>query len=263
LRFTAGAGDAGRLAAEIEPGRCAAVVSAGGDGTLNEVLNGLADPSAPLAMLPLGTANVLACELRLPRRPGAIAEMIAAGRTVSAAIGVAAGRRFLLFVGAGLDGAMVERVEQVRRGPLGKHRWLLPVLQVVWRLPRHVLAVETAEGERRGDLSEVLATRVRNYGGVMRMPGGMRIDDGLLHVICFRQRTRWAFFRAALRAALGRLRPGRDVEILETRALRIHCADPVPYQVDGDLGGRAPVDVRLDPVSARLLVPEEYRPVPV
>jgi hypothetical protein len=86
-----------------------ALVAVGGDGTVNEVLSGMPDPARPLAMLPVGTANVLA-SVRLPRAPAALAALIARGRTRLHALGVANGRRFLLFCGAGVDGAVVERL---------------------------------------------------------------------------------------------------------------------------------------------------------
>jgi diacylglycerol kinase family enzyme len=255
LSFTAAAGDAQRLAAGCSPGRQDAVLVVGGDGTLNAVLNGLPDPSLPLGVLPMGTANVLACELRLPRDPDRLAALVADGHTTRAAIGRANGRRFLLFVGAGLDGAMVERVEQVRRGTLGKWRWFAPVLHVVWRWPLQSLWVETDAGTRLDGVSEVLVTRVANYGGVMRMPVDLRIGESSFAVLCFRQRTRLGYLLAALRASFGRLRPGIDVEVLLARAVRIGASEPAPFQIDGDFGGRTPLDISLDETEARLVTP--------
>lgn len=256
LRFTERAGDARALAGAATPDAWDVVVSVGGDGTLNEVLNGLPDPTLPIAQLPLGTANVLACELGLPRRPDRVAAAIAGGAVRSMAIGTANGRRFLLFAGAGLDAAMVERVEQVRKGRLGKWRWVAPVLHVVRHLPRHAITVETDAGERRTDLTQALVTRVRSYGGVFRMPAEIDPGDGLLHVVCFRQRTRWQWLRTAFAAWVTGLRAGRHCELLRARAVRIEGPDaPVPYHVDGDFGGRSPLEVALLPAAARVVVP--------
>ncbi len=262
LRFTADAGDVVRFAHDADPRRFAAVVSVGGDGTLNTVLDNLPDPTVPLAMMPYGTANVLAHELRLPRAPADLALAIDAGRTIGAAIGLAQPlrpegarpRRFLLFAGAGLDGAMVEELERVRRGTLGKLRWVKPVLTIVRHLPRHRLRIETDTGEVRDDLSEALVTRVRSYGGVFAMPGPIDIEDRVFHVLCFRQRTRWQWLRAAFRAWLGRLRLGTDVEHLTARTVRIDAAASTPYHLDGDFGGRTPLRLELDPRQARLVV---------
>lgn len=256
LRFTVCAGDARRFAAEATPDRYDLVIAVGGDGTLNEILNGLPDPSLPIAQLPIGTANVLACELKLPRDPKRLAAMIAAGATRSLAIGAANGRRFLLFTGAGLDGAMVERLEKVRKGRLGKWRWIAPVLHVVRRLPCYSITLETDGGERRERLTAALVTRVREYGGVFRMPAGIDPDTGGFHVVCFRQRTRWQWLRAAFVAWIGGLRAGRDCEVITARSVRITCdEEAVPYQTDGDFGGRGPIQIELLPEPARIVAP--------
>lgn len=254
--FTTRGGDARRIATGLDPKHVDVAVAVGGDGTLNEVADGLREPSLPLAMLPMGTANVLACELRLPRRVPALADAIAAGRTRAHAIGIANGRRFLLFCGAGLDGAMVERVEQVRTGTLGKTKWVAPVLHVVRHLPRHSIDVELDDGTRREDLSEVMVARVRSYGGVFMLPRAVDAADPVFFVLCFRQRTRRAWFRAAAAACcLGGLRDGVHCELLRATGARVHAATPAPYQIDGDLGGRTPIEIDLLAEPARLVVP--------
>jgi diacylglycerol kinase (ATP) len=256
LRFTAGRGDARAFAAESAgPESCDVVVAVGGDGTLNEVLNGMPDPSLPLAQLPMGTANVLACELHLPRSPERLAALIDAGKTRPLAIGLAADRRFLLFAGVGLDGAMVERLEQVRRGTLGKWKWVSPVLHVVRRLPTLDISLTTETGERRDGLTEVLITQVHQYGGVFRMPREVCSRPGQFAAVCFRQRTRLAWLFAALRAFTFGLRPGRDCEIVWLREARIDAAVPTPYQLDGDLGGRTPLAVTTLDRPAQIVVP--------
>lgn len=256
LTLTGKAGDARTRAAELDPDRHWAVVSIGGDGTLNEILNGLPDPTLRLAVMPLGTANVLASELGLPQDPAACAAVVDHGREVRAALGLAGDRRFLLFAGVGIDAHMVTRLEQVRRGTLGKHGWLAPVLHVVWHWPDDRLRVTTEEGETREGLTEVLVTRVRNYGGVFRLPEGIDIEDGWLHVLCFPQTTRMQYLGLAWRAWRRGLRAGDGVEILRTRALTVSSARTVPVQVDGDFGGHTPLDIRLAPEAARILAPQ-------
>ncbi|MEY2981744.1 MAG: diacylglycerol/lipid kinase family protein [Planctomycetota bacterium] len=256
LRFTAGRGDARSFAAEsAHPDSCDVVVAVGGDGTLNEVLNGMPDPSLPLAQLPMGTANVLACELGIPRSPERLAGLIDAGQTRTMAVGLAGDRRFLLFAGIGLDGAMVERLEQVRRGTLGKWKWVAPVLHVVRRLPTHDIALTTDTGDRRDGLTQVLITQVHEYGGVFRMPREVCSRPGQFAAVCFRQRTRLAWLWTAFRAFAFGLRPGRDCEVLWLRTAQLEARTPTPYQLDGDLGGHTPVRVTTLTQPARIVVP--------
>ena len=131
--LTRASGDAAARAAAAGPEPWDGLVALGGDGTVNEVLNGMPDPSRPLGVLPVGTANVLALELALPRDVDAAAAVIAGGHLHELAIGLCGARRFLLFVGVGIDGAIVKRVSERRTGTLGKHKWIGPLLHTVWR----------------------------------------------------------------------------------------------------------------------------------
>lgn len=251
--FTTGAGDAGARARTAGNEPWHGLIAAGGDGTIAEVLNGMPDPTRPLGVLPVGTANVLARELGLPRDPAAAAAVIAAGHTRALAIGLAQNRRFLLFCGAGLDGAVVQRLAAVRQGTLGMHKWLGPILHVVRRWPRFSLRATFADGTVLDGLSSVLVTRVRTYGGVVRLARSVSIDDGLLHVHCFRMTSRTAWAWHGLRAFAGALRPGRQLEVRATTAVRID--GEAPCQLDGDFAGRTPLDVTLLRESARVFAP--------
>lgn len=253
VHFTSGAGDAARRARAAGAEDWQALVAVGGDGTVNEILNGMPDPSRPLGVLPLGTANVLAMELGLPRRPEAAAAVFAAGRTRSLAIGTANGRRFLLFCGAGIDGVVVREQERRRGRVRGKLKWLRPILHAARKWPAADLRAELADGTVLEELAMVLVTRVRTYGGMVTLPPGIDPDDGRLHAVCFRKMGRARFLWHALRGFLGRMRETHDLLVRPTTAVRITGGGP--WQVDGDLGGEGPVDVALLPVQARLLVP--------
>lgn len=253
IHFTTAAGDGAARATRAATEPWDGLVAIGGDGTVNEVLNGMPDPGRPLGIFPLGTANVLAIELQLPRRPAAAAAMLAAGHRRSLAIGTCNGRRFLLFVGAGVDGAVVHRLSQVRTGTLGKHKWLGPILHTVWHWPRHSLTASLPDGTRRDGLTSVLVTRVHNYGGVLHLTPGIDAFDGHLHVLCFRARSRLRWAWLGLRAFCGTLRPGRDLEVFTTNELRI--AGDAPFQIDGDHGGSTPATITILPTPATLFVP--------
>ncbi|MEO6596051.1 MAG: diacylglycerol kinase family protein [Planctomycetota bacterium] len=252
--FTQAAGD-GAARARVAAGEgWHGLVAIGGDGTVNEVLNGMPDPSQPLGVLPVGTANVLAMELGLPKQPAAAAAVLAAGHQRSLAIGLCGERRFLLFCGVGVDGAVVDCLSQVCTGTLGKRKWLGPILHTVWHWPKFSLRATFANGECLEDLSSVLVTRVRNYGGVMQLTPDISVDSGQLHVLCFRQRSRTAWMWQGLRAVCHRMRAGRDIDVRATSAVRIE--GDAPFQLDGDFGGRSPVQLSLLPQRAQLFAPK-------
>lgn len=266
VQLTTHGGHARELAADLDKSRTDVLVAVGGDGTVNEVVCGMRDFEVEFAQLPLGTANVLACELDLPRDPAGCAAMIAAGHSIRSTLGEIAAprRRFVLFAGLGLDAHIVHRLAATRTGTLGKHKWAGPIAHTIRHWPSDRLAVETAEGRRWDGLSQVLVTRVRNYGGWFEMPGAIDIEDGQLHVLGFRQRSRWAYIRANWRAFRKKLRVGRDVEHAVTRELRVWPADrAVPVQVDGDPAGTCapdlPLRIHCTDQPLRLLTPRRER----
>lgn len=251
LTTAAGAGEARAREAGSEPWD--ALVAIGGDGTVNEVLNGMPDPNRPLGMLPLGTANVLAIELGLPKKIAEAADVLAAGHTRSLAIGRCNGRRFLLFAGVGVDGAVVQRLHQVRTGTLGKRKWAGPILHTLWHWPQFALRATMPDGEVLDGLSSVLVTRVRDYGGVVKLPPEVACDSGLLHVLCFRQRSRLAWLWLGMRGLCRQLRAGGKLQLRSVASVRVD--GDAPYQLDGDFGGSNPVAIDLLPQPARIIVP--------
>jgi diacylglycerol kinase family enzyme len=255
--FTGARGDAEARARQAHGEAWDGLVALGGDGTVNEVLNGMPDLRRPLGFFPLGTANVLACELGLPGRVDPAADALAAGHTRPMAVGRAAGRRFLLFCGVGVDGAVVRRLSEVRNGTLGKRKWADPILHTLWRWPQFTLRATLADGEVLDGLSSVLVTRVRDYGGVLKLPPEVSPDSGRLHVLAFRQRRRLAWLWLGLRGVTRTLRGGGDLQVRATTAVRID--GDAPYQLDGDLGGAAPVDVALEPQPVPILAPAPRR----
>lgn len=252
IYFTKTAGDAARRAAQAGEESWDGLIALGGDGTVNEVLNGMPDPSRPLGVLPVGTANVLALELGLPSDVDAAAATIAAGHLQDLAIGSCNGRRFLLFIGIGVDGEIVKRHSEARKGTIGKLSWLRPLLQTVWSWPRADLTVTCDGGAPIVDVSSVLIARVSNYGGIMRLPGVER-GSGELHVLAFHMRSRLRWLYHGLRATLGRMRPGKHLTIQRAHTVRVDGS--APLQVDGDFGGGAPVTASVLPSPARLYVP--------
>jgi diacylglycerol kinase (ATP) len=251
--FTTAAGDAAARARSAGEEPWDGIVACGGDGTVNEVLNGMPDPTRPLGVLPVGTANVLALELGLPTAPEAVAAMLAKGSIRSLAIGLCGERRFLLFCGVGIDGAVVKRLSEVRTGTLGKHRWIGPILHTVRRWPHYSLRASFADGSSLLGLSSVLVTRVRNFGGVVKLTAGVNLGDELLHVHCFRMRSRTSWLWQGLRGLCHRMRTGRHLEVRTTTAVQID--GEAPFQIDGDFGGNAPVSIALLPERARLFAP--------
>lgn len=251
--FTTAAGDARARAQRAGAEPWDGLVAIGGDGTVNEVLNGMPDPSRPLGTLPVGTANVLALELGLPKRVDAAADVLARGHTRRLAIGRCGEQRFLLFCGFGVDGEVVRRVAARRSGTLGKHKYLVPIAQTLWHWPRFTLRATLASGEVLDDLGMVLVSRVRGYGGVLQLPREVSPDSGLLHVIGFRHRARTAWLGLGLFGMTFGLRAGRNLVVRSTTAVQVD--GEAPFQIDGDYGGSGPQSIGLEQTAANVLAP--------
>jgi len=270
LEETRQAGDGRRSAARVDG--FSAIVCVGGDGTVNEVVNGLPGPDAPpLGMVPSGTANVLAKELRLPRSVGELVRLLTDGREVRWDLGIdrVTGRKFLLFGTAGYDAHVVHLFHEARRKPVRMWQYALwnMWLYVLWglksiigyRIPR--ITVDLDGRHVTSEAAWVQVSNVPTYGGPLVFTPRARPDDGTFEVMVQHARRRrdilrmfWAailnyFFRMEYRMPDVTFHRARRVKLLPTDE---HA---VPVQVDGDPGGHLPAEFEIVPGGIRVLAP--------
>jgi YegS/Rv2252/BmrU family lipid kinase len=252
-RATTGAGDATRLARKAAVEGAQLIVACGGDGTVNEVLQGLVGTTACLGVWPGGTANVLARELGLPRRLEAIADVLAAGRTRRVSIGRAGDRYFILMAGIGLDAAVVRRVSPTLKRFLGEGAYWLAALRqlAAWPPPRFLVEVE---GRVEPATLAVLANAAA-YGGRLRFTPQARMDDDLLDICLLDSTDRLRLIRWVLAAFRGAHLALPGVTCLQARRARAHGAGAPWVQVDGELAGRLPMDFECIPAAVSVLAP--------
>ena len=253
--ITQAAGDARRCASRIETDT-GTIVVAGGDGTLNEVLNGIADPShTSIALLPTGTANVLAHELGLPNKPEDVAGILDQGVVRKLDMGMIGDRRFLLLVSAGFDAMVTEKIQRGRKG-LGYCGYVLPLLGVLahYRAPELMITVDGHE-ELNGAI--VVVSNVRNYGGIFSIADLACCDSGHLDVCIFPRGTIPALCRYAVSALRGKVSSLAEVAYLTGKRVRMESEEPVAVEVDGDYFGTTPVVVDVKPACVPILVPVE------
>jgi YegS/Rv2252/BmrU family lipid kinase len=264
------AGDARRGAAESAGYH--AVVAVGGDGTVNEVLNGLPEgAAASLAMIPSGTANVLAAELGLPRDARRLARVLADGPEHAWDVGRegVSGRRFLLFASAGYDAHVVHLFHRARRGP---PRFAIPSL---WNMGQYALwgARSLAsfdpprirvELDGRGveeAASWVQVSNIARYGGPLRFTPGAKPDDSAFEVMIqrgpFRRDVLRVLWSGLLNFAFPGMSPPGGATYHRARSVALASADgrEVPLQVDGDPGGSLPARLELEPGRVRVIGP--------
>lgn len=264
IRETSGPGDAVTLAREAVSEGVSTVLAVGGDGTINEIANGLAGSGTRLAVVPHGTGNVFAGEVGLPRTvEGCLALLSDGGETIDVRLGKAGDRYFLLLASAGFDAEVVERMNSRQKNTLGIAAYYLAGV-------RHLLHEQPTlwlefPGKERVEAQSVLLFRGRMYGGgVMMAPdGGLWTNS--LHVLALRKAGRWPLVRFALAAMRGTAPSSPDILRRETDSLFVRSRIPSAVQVDGDYLGPLPVRFGMGEVTLRLVVPKAYadrRPAP-
>jgi diacylglycerol kinase (ATP) len=234
---------AGELACAAVESGCDLILAAGGDGTINEVLNGLAESSLPLALLPLGTANVLAAEIGLVCSPRRIAEAIARGQPRPVYLGSANGRRFAMMAGVGFDAHVVGRMDLRMKRALGKAAYVLGALGEFWRhRPTHY-RVEIDGSSYPA--AAVIVAKGHFYGGRFVVAREARLDQPRLQVALFERAGRWNVLRYLAAMVLGRLDRLPGLRVLAAERLTIGGPAGEPVQADGDLVAELPLSVTL------------------
>jgi diacylglycerol kinase (ATP) len=254
VHFTEGRGDATEAARKVDPA-VDLVVSVGGDGTLGEVLEGLAGRDVPVAIVPAGTANVMSIDLALPRDVAGLVAMIGRGRTIALDTARVNGKRLsFLVTGVGFDAMAVHEVEARRKGPITKTAYLSAGLRALrsYVPPRLELAVDGRRLEEPCAL--VLVSNIVHFAGLRVLAPDRRLDDGLFEVYVFAKGSRASLAGYALRALVAGL-PGGSCTRLRARRVRITSDAPVACEVDGDAFGETPVELAVHPVQSRLVVP--------
>ena len=243
-------GDATRLAATA--GDHEVVVAAGGDGTINEVINGL--NGAALGVLPLGTVNVFAREMKIPLRLEAAWALIESGhrRAIDLPCAEAGGKRryFCQLAGVGFDAQAVRTASWELKKKVGPLSYVWAGLRTLG--DRHAPVEIQPQGVAG---PAVLVGNGRFYGGRFRMFPRAKLDDGLLDVCVFKKCGYLDWLRYGPAIWFGVHPKCRDVEYFQ--ANEFSCNAAVPFELDGEDAGDGPVRFTVMPRALRVIAPGE------
>ena len=265
LKLTAAAGDARRLAAEAVSEGFEVIVAAGGDGTLNEVVNGMGDAPegferARLGLLPLGTVNVFARELDIPTRLEAAWEAIRQGKETRIDLpcvdhdtgGARQRRYFAQLAGAGLDARAIELVHWPLKKQIGPLAYVVAGLKALLGAQSKI----TATGGSRSATGElVLIGNGRLYGGDYKVFPNADLRDGRLDVCVFPRVTWLTLARCGPSLLLSGSLPASAVELFQAESLTLTSPSPTPLEADGELIGHLPATFSLQRSRLRVIVP--------
>ena len=259
IRMTGMPGDAERMAREAVLGGATTIIAAGGDGTVNEVVNGIVASGKSdirLGVLPVGTMNVFAAELGIPLNFLEKAwEIILRGEIRHLDLPICTtsegSRCFVQLAGVGLDAEVVRRTSRESKKSLGPLSYLLSLAQVAGEKPPPV-TLESADGTMRNG-SFVLMGNGRFYGGPFAMFRRGSPCDGLIDVLVFRNQSPWDLLRYMHAILTGQQDSLRDVEYFQTTSLSLRSESPVPYELDGEMAGYLPLTLRVKKAALPVL----------
>ncbi|MEZ6056321.1 MAG: diacylglycerol kinase family protein [Planctomycetaceae bacterium] len=245
-----------------EWGELYGIVAAGGDGTVLDLLN--RHPSIPVAVLPLGTENLLARHLGIPRRDGEfVARMIADGLITKIDLGQVNGGRFATVASCGFDAEVIHRLYQSRSGNIRHWHYVRPVLASLWNFPFPELRVTIDDSTEPVTGGMVVVANLPDYAFRLPLVPTAIGNDGLLDVRVFPHRSAWGFVRDFLRVCLRRHEWLPQVSRFRAKRIRIEATGPFPVQADGDSVAVTPVTIEVLPLAARLFVPQTSSQTPV
>ena len=258
LKLTTRPHEATEIATRAARNGSSDVFVAGGDGTINEVIQGLAGTKARLGIIPRGTANVLARELGLPLDEHDAALVAARGKSRRIHLGLAidetnnVSRHFALMAGIGLDASIVRHVRPRLKKRIGKGAFWISGLSHLASWSPHPFTLEIDGREYTATFAAI--GKGSRYGGDLAITPEARLDEPEFEVCIIETSNRFRYLRLlsyAIRAGMPRDNPG--VRFVKTN--RVVARGDAPVQIDGELIGSLPMRFEIAPHSLEVIVP--------
>lgn len=258
---TGGSGDARRLATEGVVAHLDMVAVFGGDGTTMQAASSLVGTDVALGLIPGGTGNLLAGNLRIPFAPARAAEILVRGHSRRMDLGRldTSGEHhyFAVACGVGFDAQIMAETPAALKQRWGMGAYVATSLRLIRevRSVQYHLRVDGVEYEANAAML-LVANCAEIMPPLLRFGDGVRPDDGLLDVIVLRADGAAEGFQAVWHFLRGAEGPGSLVGHLRGREIHVECESPVRVEMDGDLGGRTPFTAAVVPGAIRVMVPE-------
>jgi YegS/Rv2252/BmrU family lipid kinase len=267
---TRGASDSGGQARQAVASGCDTVLACGGDGTVHDVLQGMVGSQAALGVIPLGTANALAHDLRIPRNPVNAARAALAGVSRRFAVGRVeyqdfAGKRgsryFTVAVGVGIDAHLFYKLNVAMKDRLGMSAYYAKATHLWFTHKMEFFDIEFEDGRtgerKQATISELMAVRIGEFGGMLReLAPGAALAHNHMRLVLFKTGNRFRYLQYILR---GLLRQKWNVPGIELQdGTRVTCpqgASRIFVEADGELVGTLPAEISMLPDAITLLVP--------
>ena len=231
------------------------LVIVGGDGTVNEIINGIPDNfSIPIMLFPTGNANLLGRDLQLPKSINSIVEILIKGNMVQADYGLLNESKFLMLAGAGFDAVVTEEVKKIRKTTISNLSYIFPIFRAIHSFSNNELSV-TIDGKNVGKSPTVIVSNVRNYAGLFKLAYKAGITTGKLDVIMLPKISLFALIKYAVVIKLSKVTNLKGVKYIQGSDIKINSSIPIPVELDGDFKDRfSEVNIRIIPKSLPLII---------
>jgi YegS/Rv2252/BmrU family lipid kinase len=261
-------GDAIQLARQAAAEGFEVAVAVGGDGTINEVCNGLAGTETALGVLPAGTANVYAADVGIPiwwpLNPGAVnsaAEIIVNGQCRRIDLGRlhlndGTERYFLMWCGIGLDAAISQAIKPGDTRRLGYAAWVLSGFMVAIDFMGTRATIVTDEGLERRRVLLAIVSNGQLYGRIWRVAPEAKLNDGFLDAAIMTGHGWPSTVKHLAGLTLRRHIQDPDVYMRRTTRLSLSAKYPLPVHVDAEPVGTTPVEIEVVPLALKIIVPQ-------
>jgi diacylglycerol kinase (ATP) len=257
LWYTHARGEGEKLARKAVEQKANLVIAAGGDGTINEIIQGLAGSETALGILPNGTVNVWARELGIPLDEVGACGILLNGQTRRIDLGYVNGRYFLLMVGIGFDGEVTQAVE---RKPLKRLGVLGYALAALWLGPGYrsfSVVVQIDEYMVKTRALQIIIGNTQLYAGGIKFTWQAKCDDGLLDLCMVRKRDFWGRIVVLWDFFLRREQRRLWVRYDTFKRIKIDTPEPVAFQIDGEAAGHTPAIFSVVPGALKVVVPQK------
>ncbi len=233
------------------------IISAGGDGTLNALINGLQDPSRiPITVLATGTANLLARELNIPLDPPALLQMIEKQNVVHFdLITVNDAHRALLVVSVGFDAMVIDEIHHNRKGALGFRGYLKPIVSTIRNYIPPELAVYFDGHPDPHPAQLAVVSNVKHYAAFFSITDQAQFDSGQLDVCLFKDASPMGILKSIPAARARRLSKSPAVDYHTAQQIEIKSPTAIPVEIDGEYFGTTPIKITLQANHLPILVP--------
>jgi diacylglycerol kinase (ATP) len=230
------------------------IIAAGGDGTINEVINGMANSKALLVIIPFGSTNVLACELGVPNDPKMAAELITKGKKIKMDLGYAKtskeSRYFSMMLCVGPFAQVIKDTTPEFKKRWGRFAYPFRLIKLLFRYKWHKIYVKH-KVESTGYL--VIMANIKYYGGEYEIADKANIRDGLLDLVIINRKNPWDIIVLIFSITSGKLNKFLRKEYYQTKEADIYSDHKMQIQVDGEVLGLVPVNVKIIPKALNVI----------